>query len=58
MSQLTGTVRGNTGGITNWFTGNPSGELMYSIYIPDSVVVRALTVNLCQPETTFDTYIW
>jgi hypothetical protein len=40
------------------FTGNPSGEVIYSFYLPSSVTSAVFTVNMCQPETTFDTYIW
>ena len=40
------------------FSGNPSGEVIYSFYLPSSVTSAVFTVNMCQPETTFDTYIW
>ena len=40
------------------FTGNPSGEVIYSFYLPSSVTSAVFTVNMCQPETNFDTYIW
>jgi hypothetical protein len=31
---------------------------MYSFFLPTSVLSAVLTVNLCEPETEFDTYIW
>jgi hypothetical protein len=40
------------------FSGNPSGEMLYSFYLPSTVTSAVFTVNLCLPDTTFDTYIW
>jgi hypothetical protein len=40
------------------FNGHPSGEVLYSFYLPSTVTAALFTINLCQPETSFDTYIW
>jgi hypothetical protein len=58
LSSWAGVVYGDTSTGSSFFYGNPSREQIYTFTVPSTVTVSLFTVDLCDPETVMDTYIW
>ena len=58
LSAGSGVEYGDTTGAANFYTGYTSGEAMFTFTIPTGQSIDGIKLNLCDPTTNFDTYMY